>query len=115
MDIEFRCSDNYNLRYPEFNQMSKVSQFMELPFCFWTLDSDRRYVMNPNNNFTAQEKAVLSLLVQGKRNSSIAEAVYLSKRTVDNHLYRIFAKLGVSSRIEAVLYVLETGLLSSSE
>jgi len=69
--------------------------------------------MNPDSNLTAQEKAVLLLLVQGKRNSSIAEDLYLSKRTVDNHLYRIFAKLGVSSRIEAVLYVLETGLLSN--
>jgi DNA-binding NarL/FixJ family response regulator len=71
--------------------------------------------MNPDSNLTAQERAVLSLLVQGKRNSSIAEDLYLSKRTVDNHLYRIFAKLGVSSRIEAVLYVLETGLLSNSK
>ena len=69
--------------------------------------------MNPDTNLTAQERAVLSLLVKGKRNSSIAEDLYLSKRTVDNHLYRIFAKLGVSSRIEAVLYVLETGLLSN--
>jgi len=66
------------------------------------------------SNLTAQEKAVLTLLVQGKSNSSIAENLCLSKRTVDNHLYRIFAKLGVSSRVQAVLYVLETGLLSNS-
>jgi DNA-binding NarL/FixJ family response regulator len=71
--------------------------------------------MNPDSNLTAQERAVLSLLVQGKRNSRIAEDLSLSTRTVDNHLYRIFAKLGVSSRIEAVLYVLETGLLSNSK
>ena len=71
--------------------------------------------MNSNTNFTAQERAVLSLLVKGKRNSSIAEDLCLSTRTVDNHLYRIFAKLGVSSRVEAVLYVLETGLLSNSK
>jgi DNA-binding NarL/FixJ family response regulator len=71
--------------------------------------------MNPDTHLTAQERAVLSLLVKGKRNSSIAEDLYLSKRTVDNHLYRIFAKLGVSSRIEAVLHVLETGLLSNSK
>ena len=67
------------------------------------------------SNLTAQERAVLSLLVKGKRNSRIAEDLSLSTRTVDNHLYRIFAKLGVSSRIEAVLYVLETGLLSNSK
>jgi DNA-binding NarL/FixJ family response regulator len=71
--------------------------------------------VNPDSNLTAQERAVLALLAQGKRNSSIAEDLYLSKRTVDNHLYRIFAKLGVSSRIEAVLYVLETGLLSDTK
>ncbi len=71
--------------------------------------------MNPDSNLTAQERAVLSLLVKGKRNSSIAEDLYLSKRTVDNHLYRIFAKLGVSSRTEAVVYVLDAGLLSNSK
>ncbi len=71
--------------------------------------------MNPDSNLTTQERAVLSLLVKGKRNSSIAEDLYLSKRTVDNHLYRIFAKLGVSSRTEAVVYVLEAGLLSNSK
>ena len=71
--------------------------------------------MNPDSNLTAQERAVLSLLVQGKRNSRIAEDLSLSTRTVDNHLYRIFAKLGVSSRTEAVVYVLETGLLSNSK
>jgi DNA-binding NarL/FixJ family response regulator len=71
--------------------------------------------MNLDSILTAQERAILSLLVKGKRNSSIAEDLYLSKRTVDNHLYRIFAKLGVSSRTQAVVYVLETGLLSNSK
>ena len=71
--------------------------------------------MNPETNLTAQERAVLALLVKGKPNSRIAEDLYLSKRTVDNHLYRIFAKLGVSTRTEAAVYVLATGLLSNSK
>lgn len=58
---------------------------------------------------------MLALLIKGQRNARIADELDISKRTVDNHLYHIFDKLGVSSRIEAALYVLQTGLLSNSQ
>jgi ATP/maltotriose-dependent transcriptional regulator MalT len=50
---------------------------------------------------SARELEVLSLVVQGKTNRQIAEDLYLSVRTVDRHLSRIFDKLGVSSRAAA--------------
>ncbi|HEU5356634.1 MAG TPA: AAA family ATPase [Actinocrinis sp.] len=49
---------------------------------------------------TPQETQVVRLAVQGGTNREIAAALFLSPRTVGFHLYRAFAKLGVSSRAE---------------
>lgn len=51
-----------------------------------------------------REEQVLHLLADGLSNRELAKALTLSEHTVKNHLFRIFDKLGVSSRIEAVLY-----------
>lgn len=51
-----------------------------------------------------REEQVLHLLADGLSNRELAKALSLSEHTVKNHLFRIFDKLGVSSRIEAVLY-----------
>lgn len=61
---------------------------------------------------TQQERVVLSFVAQGWRNATIARELFISKRTVENHLYHIFDKLGVSSRTEAVVYAVHAGLLS---
>lgn len=53
---------------------------------------------------TAREQQVLHLLAEGLSNYELAMALKLSEHTVKNHLFRIFDKLGVSSRMEAVLY-----------
>src|SRR4051794_8449454 len=49
-----------------------------------------------------RELEVVHLLVQGLSNSEIARQLQRSQHTVKNHLFRIFDKLGVSSRIELV-------------
>ncbi len=64
---------------------------------------------------TRQEIAILSLLATGRRNANIANELCISTRTVENHLYHIFDKLGVSSRTEAALMAVHSGLLSSAE
>ena len=53
-----------------------------------------------------REEQVLHLLADGMSNRELAKALSLSEHTVKNHLFRIFDKLGVSSRIEAVLYAM---------
>ncbi len=55
------------------------------------------------NDLTKQESAVLALVAKGRRNAQIANELSISTRTVESHLYRIFDKLGVSSRTEAML------------
>ena len=43
---------------------------------------------------------------EGLKNREIAKLLSLSEHTVKNHLFRIFERLGISSRTELILYVL---------
>jgi DNA-binding CsgD family transcriptional regulator len=52
------------------------------------------------DSLTKREKDVLQLLMDGRRVSSIARALYLSPQTVRNHLKAIFRKLGAHSQAE---------------
>ena len=51
---------------------------------------------------TAREREILELLVAGKSNKNIAEALVISERTVEDHISSILAKLGVSRRSELI-------------
>ncbi|MGN6566191.1 MAG: LuxR C-terminal-related transcriptional regulator, partial [Thermomicrobiales bacterium] len=55
---------------------------------------------------TARELEVVQLVADGKTNRQIAEALFVSDKTVKRHLDNIFAKLGVSSRAAAAAAVL---------
>jgi DNA-binding CsgD family transcriptional regulator len=52
----------------------------------------------PTVTLSAQERTIAELAAAGHTNKQIAAQLYLSPRTVGAHLYRIFPKLGVSSR-----------------
>ena len=64
--------------------------------------------------FSTREREVIELLLQGKSNKQIALALRIANRTVEFHLSNIYAKLGVTSRTEAVLKLTETGLWEST-
>jgi DNA-binding NarL/FixJ family response regulator len=51
-----------------------------------------------------REEDVVRWLAEGLTNGEIAGKLKLSTNTVSNYLFRIFNKLGVSSRVEVVLY-----------
>ena len=53
---------------------------------------------------TKREEDVVRLLAEGMQNREIAKELGLSEHTVKNYLFHIFDKLGVSSRVELVLY-----------
>ena len=56
-------------------------------------------------SLTPAELVVGTLASEGRSNREIAAELVLSERTVENHLYRAFAKLGVSSRAELSTHV----------
>ncbi len=49
-----------------------------------------------------REQEVMELIAEGRTNGEIARSCFLSEKTVKNHVNRIFAKLCVTSRAEAV-------------
>jgi two-component system, NarL family, nitrate/nitrite response regulator NarL len=53
-----------------------------------------------------REEEVARLVAEGMTNREVAERLGLSEHTVSNYLFRIYEKLGLSGRVELVLYVL---------
>ena len=49
---------------------------------------------------TTRERQVAELAADGAKSREIADQLFLSPRTVENHLQRVYAKLGVNGRVE---------------
>lgn len=56
-----------------------------------------------------REDEIVSLVSEGASNREIATRLGLSQHTVKNYLFKVFEKLGVSSRVELVLYAMHSG------
>jgi DNA-binding NarL/FixJ family response regulator len=61
---------------------------------------------------TPREREVLTLVGSGRSNSEIADDLTLSEATVKTHVARIFAKLELRDRAQAVVLAYETGLVT---
>lgn len=62
-------------------------------------------------DLTAMEKTILQQLGTGKKRKTIADELYISERTLSNHLQHIFEKLGVSSSLEAITKAIQLGYI----
>jgi len=58
---------------------------------------------------TSREEQVVALVTDGLSNRDVANELGISEHTVKKYLFRIFEKLGISSRVELVLYALHNG------
>jgi len=62
------------------------------------------------NNLSAREKEVLSLIVRELTSEEIAQKLFISKKTVDNHRQNLFTKCNCKSTIGLVKYAIKNGL-----
>lgn len=60
-------------------------------------------------SLTAREGEVLALITKGKSDAAIADALSLKRTTVRNHVARLYAKIDVHNRAEAVIWARERG------
>ena len=68
------------------------------------------FQINGESLLSARETDVVRCVAEGMTNREIAHRLKLTEHTVKNYLFRIFDKLGVSSRVEVVLYALGNGV-----
>lgn len=74
-------------------------------------------VVNSNGRklLTPREEQVVALVADGLSNREVAHELGLSEHTVKKYLFRIFDKVGVSSRVELVLYAVTRGTARTAE
>jgi DNA-binding NarL/FixJ family response regulator len=77
------------------------------------------YPLNPSNparrvrtlnHLSIRETEVLKLIADGYSNREISIALSLSEKTIKNHISRIFAKLHITARTQAVIHAIKTGI-----
>lgn len=70
--------------------------------------------MAKNATLTEREREVISVIGEGLKNKQIASRLFISETTVRHHLTSIFAKVGVSDRLELIIYAFRHGLAKLS-
>ena len=66
-------------------------------------ERSRRHVPEARDELTAQELQIAQLAAEGLTNREIGQRLFLSHRTISTHLYRVFPKLGIASRVELAM------------
>jgi two-component system nitrate/nitrite response regulator NarL len=63
------------------------------------------------DKLSAREREILALLARGASNKEIAREFVLAESTVKIHVQNILRKLNLSSRVQAAVYAVESGLI----
>ncbi len=67
----------------------------------------------PADDLTEREREVLRLVAQGRSNAEIAQALFISDKTVKTHVSHILGKLGLQDRTQLAIYAIKNGLVDS--
>jgi DNA-binding NarL/FixJ family response regulator len=71
----------------------------------------RTRALDPDiHDLTPREVEILTLIARGYRNTELAERLFISERTVGNHISNIFRKLHVNDRAQAIIRARDAGL-----
>ena len=60
-----------------------------------------------DNKVSPREREIIQLVLLGKSNRSIEKELFISRRTVESHLYNVYKKLGVKNRMQLMRLVTE--------
>lgn len=74
-----------------------------------TKEADVKYVPHDNSPLTRREAEVLRLMAEGKSNKMIGEYLFISEKTVKNHVSSILQKMEVDDRTQAVINSIKNG------
>ncbi len=66
---------------------------------------------HPARALSRREAEVLQLIADGRAPSEVAETLFISPKTVKNHLAAVYAKLGARDRTDAVLRAVRLGIV----
>jgi DNA-binding response OmpR family regulator len=75
------------------------------------LDRTRPRSANAALDLSDREVEILQLIAEGRRASDVAQRLFIAPKTVSSHIQRIFVKLGVHTRAQAVALAYEAGLI----
>jgi two-component system, NarL family, nitrate/nitrite response regulator NarL len=85
----------------------------------WKLSSQEKEPLDPKkkkiSSLTDRELQVIALIAEGLKNRQIAERLFISPTTVTHHLSSIYSKLGVTDRLELVVYAFANKLAKMPE
>ena len=73
------------------------------------LSDYRRHVTDPLDLLTSRERELALLVAAGKSNRAAAEALSVSEKAIEKYLTSIYAKLGMTSRVQLAAYVARQG------
>jgi pimeloyl-ACP methyl ester carboxylesterase/DNA-binding CsgD family transcriptional regulator len=109
-DCRFVQFDSQNhmplLDEPEWPQLiAEIQSFLKKPNAATAMRSTL-----PLDELTPRERAVLEAIADGLDNSDIASALGLSEKTIRNHITRVFDKIQVQHRYEAIVRARDAGL-----
>ena len=85
----------------------------------WQMCSHEKESVDPQkkkiSSLTERELQVITLIAEGLKNRQIAARLFISPTTVTHHLSSIYSKLGVSDRLELVVYAFANKLAKMPE
>jgi DNA-binding NarL/FixJ family response regulator len=79
---------------------------------FYTVEKSKNPKKTLPNQLTKREMEVLALVASGKANKEVAEALFISVKTVETHKTHILIKLGLNNNSELIRYALKNNIIS---